>query len=740
MVLNIVDTSIIVNGHSEGYLIRATLKCAHDAMLSYSFSVELLIVLDSADELTEHVVTTWVKENRQKIQIRIVRTEFGDVSSARNFGAQKARGEYVLFCDGDDLFSPNYLSEGRKLAALAKNQVVFHPEYVISFGNHQTIWHIGSKKNQRADFLDLIQGNLWPSTSFASREIYLKNPYKRTIASDGFGPEDWLWNIDTTTAGVKHQAISGVYFFYRTKSTAGVNNSHQNSVLPFFDIEGLAKMLPRKKNIGLDTFFTGISATPAVGIWLKKVIRDFLRLFGNFVSPTARRFIFLKLRQFQTDPATETKSILDLDAPWLKRICEVEPAISNLVTRINDVPFWEVQRDRNYSEVLYFLITRFASNSDKLVTVPWIGVGGADAVALNYAKALSEFTKKDERINVLATQGASMTKLELIPANLNFIQIPDEYFRLDSDLQKKVFAQFIILTKIQLVVSVNSPDVVLSLGKYFKALGNTADIFLSMFSFDLLEGKFPVNPITNDSEREFLKYIRGFLTDNSVTKYRIKDVLGVGENQIYVHRQPAFETVPNLDKSTVAYNQYVFNAASPFRIVWPHRLDHEKRPDALVKIADMCSKLRLPVEFHVFGSQVLSSNLDSLLRDFNKSGIIYHGPYTGGLSNLDLSQFHALLLTSAWEGMPNVLPQSLQLSIPVIATNVGGVSDTITDRETGLLVSEPDSTDEFVEAILALMNDKKLRQKIINKGFNFSSKNYVWKNFLDAVDEDLLGY
>ena len=45
-----------------------------------------------------------------------------------------------------------------------------------------------------------------------------------------------------------------------------------------------------------------------------------------------------------------------------------------------------------------------------------------------------------------------------------------------------------------------------------------------------------------------------------------------------------------------------------------------------------------------------------------------------------------LLLTSSFEGMPNVVMEAQAMGIPVVAPNVGGVSDGMLDGQTGYLV------------------------------------------------------
>ena len=68
-------------------------------------------------------------------------------------------------------------------------------------------------------------------------------------------------------------------------------------------------------------------------------------------------------------------------------------------------------------------------------------------------------------------------------------------------------------------------------------------------------------------------------------------------------------------------------------------------------------------------------------------------------------------MTSHNEGTGLSLAESQYCGKPVVATNVGGVTDTLIDGHTGFLV-EPANAKEFTEKLLLLIEDKELRQKM----------------------------
>jgi glycosyltransferase involved in cell wall biosynthesis len=71
----------------------------------------------------------------------------------------------------------------------------------------------------------------------------------------------------------------------------------------------------------------------------------------------------------------------------------------------------------------------------------------------------------------------------------------------------------------------------------------------------------------------------------------------------------------------------------------------------------------------------------------------------------------AAVLTSAWENFPHTLVEALAVGTPVIATNVGGVPEIVTDGENGLLVPPGDAA-AFAAAVRRFFADDGLRTRL----------------------------
>ncbi len=96
--------SVIIPAHNAApFLVRCT-----DSVLGQPGpSVEIILVDDSSDDETGVLCDTLAAQDRR---IHALHRNFRDVSLTRNAGLEAARGEYVLFIDGDDVIAPDALS------------------------------------------------------------------------------------------------------------------------------------------------------------------------------------------------------------------------------------------------------------------------------------------------------------------------------------------------------------------------------------------------------------------------------------------------------------------------------------------------------------------------------------------------------------------------------------------------------------------------------------------------------
>ena len=94
-----------------------------------------------------------------------------------------------------------------------------------------------------------------------------------------------------------------------------------------------------------------------------------------------------------------------------------------------------------------------------------------------------------------------------------------------------------------------------------------------------------------------------------------------------------------------------------------------------------------------------------------------------------LKSSQVLVLPSRIESVPQSILEAFYLKIPVIATNVGGVHELVSNNKTGLLVT-PNDSKELLEKINYLLNDIDLCSRLANNAHEFVMKNFSWEVLL----------
>ena len=117
-----------------------------------------------------------------------------------------------------------------------------------------------------------------------------------------------------------------------------------------------------------------------------------------------------------------------------------------------------------------------------------------------------------------------------------------------------------------------------------------------------------------------------------------------------------------------------------------------------------------------FGYQ---AEMEKLIKKLNLSEeikVIKNPPRDDVISAYGESEF--LVLPSRWELSPLVPLESFAFKKPVISTNSHGIPYTVQNNKNGILV-EPENSLELSNAIMKLLNDTGLREKLGLSGYNF---------------------
>lgn len=116
-----------------------------------------------------------------------------------------------------------------------------------------------------------------------------------------------------------------------------------------------------------------------------------------------------------------------------------------------------------------------------------------------------------------------------------------------------------------------------------------------------------------------------------------------------------------------------------------------------------------------------------------KGNVVYCTNLPWEQAMLTLKSSSVLAVPSRMDSLPTVVKEAFYLRVPVIATNVGGIPELVTDK-TGVLVP-PEDPQTLLSEINSLLEDKEKTKKLTDEAFDFVNKNMTWNVWLPKYIE-----
>ena len=169
-------------------------------------------------------------------------------------------------------------------------------------------------------------------------------------------------------------------------------------------------------------------------------------------------------------------------------------------------------------------------------------------------------------------------------------------------------------------------------------------------------------------------------------------------------------------------------------------LKPQKCPEDFVKLAFLVNQLMPNVKFILAGDGVLRGKVEKLIDKLGLRSKLFLIGWRSDIQDV-LNTLDVFVLTSLWEGLPISVLEAMALGRPVIVTNTGGISEVISEAETGYLVP-PKDMDNMSKRLVILLQDSLLRKTIGKNakdslGSNFTLSNMA-RNTQDLYNDLLL--
>jgi len=169
-----------------------------------------------------------------------------------------------------------------------------------------------------------------------------------------------------------------------------------------------------------------------------------------------------------------------------------------------------------------------------------------------------------------------------------------------------------------------------------------------------------------------------------------------------------------------------------------------KGHEYFIKAASFVKREFLKTKFIILGDEVVNrekgykEQLINLSNSLNLENDIIFTGFRKDVSNILLQSDIIVLSSILPDPFPTVILEAMAAAKPIVATNIGGVSEMVIDNVTGLLVPPKDSK-AMAEAILKLLTDMEYSYKLGREGFERLNDIFTLDKFIKEIKRILFG-
>jgi glycosyltransferase involved in cell wall biosynthesis len=166
------------------------------------------------------------------------------------------------------------------------------------------------------------------------------------------------------------------------------------------------------------------------------------------------------------------------------------------------------------------------------------------------------------------------------------------------------------------------------------------------------------------------------------------------------------------------------------------RLEKQKNQQLLIEAFNVIHNKIPDYNLHIYGKGSLKSELLSLVHTLSLEDRVFINDPVDNIFEI-MKKSKLLVLTSNYEGLSNVILESMVSGLPVISSNVSGIDETIIDGENGFLFKR-ESIKELSNLILKVIENGELLSSVVHKA-SILSNDYLEVNIMSNWKRAILG-
>ena len=358
---------------------------------------------------------------------------------------------------------------------------------------------------------------------------------------------------------------------------------------------------------------------------------------------------------------------------------------------------------------------------DRLIFVAGFVRGGAELVAANAARAVVE-THGPHSVLLVATDQADVAARSWFPSEADVLILSD--FGIDLPHLDRVRIVEMLISSLlpTAALTVNSLACWDAIKRRGAALSNMTDLYGTMFCRDYdIDGR-PIG-YADTHFRHCLPFMKRIYFDNTTFA-----------NELVLR----FDLPPTLTTQLTSVHQPISQAilkrpyrtpksGEPFPVLWSGRFSRQKNIDVLISVIQRAPDM----QFNVYGSDdgAYTSKLQSL--SSKVSNLTIKGEFSSA-AVLPTESHGAYLFTSRWEGLPMTLVDMAARGIPIVAPDLGGITELVNEK-TGWLVRDYNDPDAYIHALRAIRDDVLESARRVEAMGRHVETQHSWSAYITAL-------
>jgi glycosyltransferase involved in cell wall biosynthesis len=365
------------------------------------------------------------------------------------------------------------------------------------------------------------------------------------------------------------------------------------------------------------------------------------------------------------------------------------------------------------------------STYEYVIVIPWLIHGGAELMALNMAKAISEL-KGPRSVLIMAVDYARKDAYDWLPHDVDFLALQDDNALLGVHDTAEALLYLLQALRPKSVINVNSMACWEVYRQHGRALSQMARLYGCAFCRDYNDEDFP-SGYADTHVRDTLAWLNGLISDNQTFFTTITKHFSLPE-EISGKFIPIYNPAPGftnqLNRSVSGPGETIEHKKK-FKVLWASRYTRQKNISLLRQIASSSPD----IVYEVWGRGDCETMLREASRDYPNLRVM--GPYAS-FRALPFEEYGAFLYTSLWDGIPNVLLEAASAGLPIVSSSVGGISELI-DGKTGWLIENLHDAQPYVTSLRAIRDDREtvfrrqsgMRERLQNQ--------HSWEQFVGTI-------